>query len=126
MNRMLQNPVLPGFYPDPSICSTGEDYDLISSTFECFPGLPIFHSRDLTHWYQIGHVLDRPSQLDLDGILPSGGWIPVFENADGQILSTPVAGGFVGTYIGLYGSSNGYFSLNHADFDWFEYSELAQ
>lgn len=73
MNRMLQNPILPGFYPDPSICRAGEDYYLITSTFEYFPGLPIFHSRDLTNWHQIGHVLDRPSQLDLDGIRPSGG-----------------------------------------------------
>lgn len=73
MNRTLQNPILPGFYPDPSICRAGDDYYLITSSFEYFPGLPIFHSRDLTNWHQIGHVLDRPSQLDLDGIRTSGG-----------------------------------------------------
>ena len=71
--KMFKNPILPGFYPDPSICRVGEDYYLANSTFEYFPGLPIFHSRDLVHWRQIGHVLDRPSQLDLDGIRPSGG-----------------------------------------------------
>jgi len=55
----------------------GEDYYLVTSTFEYFPGLPIFHSRDLVNWHQIGHVLDRPSQLNLDGIMPSCGlWAP--------------------------------------------------
>ncbi len=73
MPRTYQNPILPGFYPDPSICRVGEDYYLVTSTFEYFPGLPIFHSRDLVHWRQIGHVLDRPSQLPLDEIRPSGG-----------------------------------------------------
>lgn len=73
MCKTFRNPILPGFYPDPSICHVGEDYYLINSTFEYFPGLPTFHSRDLVHWRQIGHVLDRPSQLNLDGIRPSGG-----------------------------------------------------
>jgi alpha-N-arabinofuranosidase len=71
--KTFRNPILPGFYPDPSICRVGEDYYLVNSTFEYFPGLPISHSRDLVHWRQIGHVLDRPSQLNLDGIRPSGG-----------------------------------------------------
>lgn len=73
MNKTYQNPVLPGFYPDPSVCRVGDDYYLVTSTFEYFPGLPIFHSRDLVNWRQIGHVLDRPSQLPLDGIAPSAG-----------------------------------------------------
>lgn len=59
------NPILPGFYPDPSICQKGNDYYLVNSTFGFFPGVPIFHSKDLVHWKQIGHVLDRPSQLDI-------------------------------------------------------------
>ena len=70
---MFKNPILPGFYPDPSICRAGDDYYLVTSTFEYFPGVPIFHSRDLVHWRQIGHVLDRPSQLDLDGVPASCG-----------------------------------------------------
>ena len=69
----FHNPILPGCYPDPSICRVGDDYYLVTSTFEYFPGLPVFHSRDLVHWHQIGHVLDRPSQLDLDEVRPSGG-----------------------------------------------------
>ncbi|MGF7029276.1 beta-xylosidase [Paenibacillus mucilaginosus] len=51
------NPVLSGFYPDPSICRAGEDYYLVTSSFEYFPGVPVFHSRDLVHWRQIGHCL---------------------------------------------------------------------
>jgi xylan 1,4-beta-xylosidase len=61
------NPILPGWYSDPSICRNGEDYFLVTSTFSYFPGVPIFHSRDLVNWIQIGHVLDRSSQLPLDG-----------------------------------------------------------
>ncbi len=58
------NPVLPGWYSDPSICTNGEgDYYLVTSTFTYFPGVPIFHSRDLVNWEQKGHVLTRPSQL---------------------------------------------------------------
>lgn len=67
------NPVLPGFHPDPSVCRVGEDYYLVTSSFEYFPGLPIFHSRDLVHWRAIGHAIDRPGQLALDGVRPSGG-----------------------------------------------------
>lgn len=58
------NPILPGFYPDPSITRAGDDYYLICSSFEYFPGVPVFHSRNMIHWKQIGHVLDRDSQLD--------------------------------------------------------------
>jgi len=61
------NPIMPGFYPDPSVCRVGEDYYLVTSTFAYFPGVPIFHSRDLVNWKQIGNVLDRPSQLNLQG-----------------------------------------------------------
>lgn len=71
--RTFTNPVLPGFYPDPSICRVGDDYYLVTSTFAYFPGVPIFHSRDLVNWRQIGNVLDRPSQLNLDGADHSGG-----------------------------------------------------
>lgn len=69
----FRNPILPGFYPDPSICRRGNDYFLVNSTFSFFPGIPIFHSRDLVHWKQIGHVLDRPSQLNVDGLGVSEG-----------------------------------------------------
>lgn len=59
------NPIIPGFYPDPSICRAGEDYFLVTSSFEYFPGVPLFHSRDLVHWEQIGYCLTRESQLGL-------------------------------------------------------------
>ncbi|MBC8078755.1 MAG: glycoside hydrolase family 43 protein [Gorillibacterium sp.] len=62
---MFINPVIPGFYPDPSICRVGEDYYLVTSSFEYFPGVPIFHSRDLINWRQIGHCLTRSSQVNL-------------------------------------------------------------
>ena len=62
------NPILPGFYPDPSICRVGDDYYLIHSSFSYFPGVPIFHSTDLVNWKQIGHILDRPEQLDVEGL----------------------------------------------------------
>ena len=60
------NPILPGWYSDPSICSNGKDYFLVTSTFSYFPGVPIFHSTDLGHWDQIGHVLNRASHLPLN------------------------------------------------------------
>ena len=62
------NPVLPGFAPDPSIVRRGDDYYLVTSTFSWFPGLPIYHSRDLVNWTQIGNALDRPSQMDLGNL----------------------------------------------------------
>jgi xylan 1,4-beta-xylosidase len=81
----IQNPILPGFFPDPSICRVGEDYYLANSTFEWFPGVPIHHSRDLVHWRLIGHALTRASQLDLRGITDSGGvWAPSLSYADGR------------------------------------------
>lgn len=68
------NPIIAGFYPDPSICRKGEDYYMVHSTFSYFPGTPILHSKDLVNWQQIGNVLDRPSQLQLPkGIKLSGG-----------------------------------------------------
>lgn len=68
-------PILPGWYSDPSICTNGEgDYFLVTSTFTYFPGVPIFHSRDLVNWKQVGHVLSRPSQLvNMVGQHVSGG-----------------------------------------------------
>ena len=64
-NVTYSNPILPGFYPDPSICRVDDDYYLVTSTFAYFPGVPIFHSKDLIHWEQIGNILERESQLPL-------------------------------------------------------------
>lgn len=63
-----RNPILAGYYPDPTLCRVGDDYYLVNSTFAHFPGLPIFHSRDLVNWRQIGHAVDRPAQLNYDGL----------------------------------------------------------
>ncbi|GAB2961311.1 glycoside hydrolase family 43 protein [Saccharothrix stipae] len=61
--RTARNPVIGGSHPDPSVCRVGDDYYLVCSSFEYFPGVPIFHSRDLVHWRQVGNVLRRPEQL---------------------------------------------------------------
>ena len=63
----FRNPILSGFYPDPSICRVDNDFYLVNSTFAYFPGIPVFHSRDLRHWKQIGNAIDRPGQLCFDG-----------------------------------------------------------
>lgn len=60
------NPILQGCYPDPSITRKRDDYYLVCSSFAFFPGVPIFHSKDLVNWKQIGHVLDRNSQLKVE------------------------------------------------------------
>lgn len=81
----IENPILAGFHPDPSICRVGDDYYIANSTFEWFPGVPIHHSRDLAHWRMIGHALTRKAQLDLRGVPDSGGvWAPSLSYADGQ------------------------------------------
>jgi alpha-N-arabinofuranosidase len=78
------NPIIAGFYPDPSIVRVRDDYYLVTSSFSYFPGVPIFHSRDLVNWTQIGHVLDRPSQLALDSAgISRGIFAPAIEYHDG-------------------------------------------
>ena len=77
-NQGFRNPVLPGFHADPSVCRAGDDFYLVNSTFQYFPGVPVFHSKDLIHWEQVGNCLTRPSQLDLTGLYkqdnPELGW----------------------------------------------------
>lgn len=63
----IVNPILTGFYPDPSVVQVGTDYYLVNSTFSYFPGIPVFHSKDLKNWKQIGNVIHRPSQMDFMG-----------------------------------------------------------
>jgi xylan 1,4-beta-xylosidase len=63
----LVNPIMAGFYPDPSIIRVGTDYYLVNSTFSYFPGIPVFHSKDLKNWKQVGNVIDRPSQMNFLG-----------------------------------------------------------
>jgi xylan 1,4-beta-xylosidase len=88
-----RNPILQGFYPDPSIARVGADYYLVSSTFAYFPGIPIFHSRDLVSWTQIGNAIDRPDQLDFGRLgLSRGVFAPSIEHHQGRfyILNTCV------------------------------------
>ena len=81
---LIANPILPGCHPDPSICRVGDDYYLVTSTFEYFPGLPVFHSTDLASWNRIGHVVTREGQLDYAGIASSGGlYAPTIRHHEG-------------------------------------------
>ncbi|HWO08839.1 MAG TPA: glycoside hydrolase family 43 protein, partial [Polyangiaceae bacterium] len=83
--RTIQNPILPGFNPDPSIVRVGEDYYVATSTFEWFPGVQIHHSRDLVHWRLVTRPLSRPSQLDMLGDADSCGiWAPCLTHHDGR------------------------------------------
>jgi alpha-N-arabinofuranosidase len=97
-----RNPILSGMYPDPSICRRGDDYFLIHSSFSYFPGIPIFHSKDLVNWVQIGHVLDRPEQLSLKGLgMSAGVYAPAIEyneqNQTFYVINTVVGG--IGNFI---------------------------
>jgi xylan 1,4-beta-xylosidase len=88
---MIHNPVLPGFRPDPSIVRVGDDYFIANSTFEWCPGIALSHSKDLVHWRAIGHVITRPSQLDLRGVVDSAGtWAPSLSH-DGKLFHLVVA-----------------------------------
>ena len=92
----LQNPIISGFSPDPSVVAVGEDYYLVNSTFHYFPGVPVYHSRDLLNWQQIGNVLDRPSQLPLEQATASLGiYAPTIRYHDGTfyMITTNVGGG---------------------------------
>ncbi|MFH9470782.1 glycoside hydrolase family 43 protein [Streptomyces clavifer] len=92
----FDNPVIPGFSPDPSICRAGDDYYVATSSFEYVPGVPLWHSRDLVHWKLIGHALDRPSQLHLPTSASSsdGVYAPTLRYHDGRFwMITTVVGG---------------------------------
>ena len=90
------NPVISGFHPDPSICRVGSDYYLVASSFTCFPGVPVFCSRDLVHWRLLGHCLTRRGQLDLTGAECSAGiWAPTIRRHQGlfYLITTNVSHG---------------------------------
>ena len=73
MEHKLHNPVLPGFYPDPSICRVGEDFYLVCSSFELCPGIPLFHSRDLQHWEQLCYVMTPENGFHVEKNCGNGG-----------------------------------------------------
>ncbi|MGB4413557.1 MAG: glycoside hydrolase family 43 protein [Paludibacter sp.] len=92
------NPILQGCYPDPSITRKGDDYYLVCSSFAMFPGVPIFHSKDLVNWTQIGHVLDRTSQLKVQETgISAGIYAPTIRynsnNDTFYMITTQFAGG---------------------------------
>ena len=81
---MIHNPVIKGFNPDPSILRVGQDYYLATSTCQWFPGVQIFHSRDLANWHLIDHGLKDQHRLNLVGVPDSGGaWAPSLSWHDG-------------------------------------------
>lgn len=120
MSITLQNPLLPGFYPDPSICRVEDDFYMVTSSFSYYPGVPIFHSRDLAHWEQIGHVLDRPEQLPADPYAISGGiFAPTIRYHEGlfYMITTNVNHG--GNFIVTAEKAEGPWSAPH----WIEGAE---
>ncbi|MFC4313427.1 glycoside hydrolase family 43 protein [Steroidobacter flavus] len=97
-----RNPILAGFYPDPSVTRVGDKFYLVNSTFAYFPGIPVFESSDLVHWRLLGHVLDRPSQLRFDGLdISRGVFAPAIHHHNGvfYVLNTLVdsGGNFIST-----------------------------
>jgi len=100
----VENPVIRGFYPDPSVCEAEGKYYLVTSSFEYFPAIPLFESSDLVHWKQIGHCLTRKEQLDLRGVAASGGiYAPTIRyNAKSKrfyVVVTNVSGNFGNFYV---------------------------
>ncbi|ULC60711.1 glycoside hydrolase family 43 protein [Flaviramulus sp. BrNp1-15] len=90
------NPILSGFYPDPSICKANDKYYLINSSFSYFPGIPIFESTDLVNWKQLGHVITRKEQGDFSGLGVSRGmFAPTIRYHQGTfyVICTNVDGG---------------------------------
>jgi len=84
-----QNPIVRGYNPDPSICRVGEDYYLVTSTFEFFPGIPVYHSKDLVNWTQIGNCIERPEQLPMEKAKLNGGiWAPTIRYHEGKFYVT--------------------------------------
>lgn len=98
--RTFRNPILPGFYPDPGMFRVGDDFYLVTSTFTYFPGVPIFHSTDLVNWRQIGHVLDRPEQMDVEGLQISEGiFAPTIQHHDGVFYMITTIIGKGGNFV---------------------------
>jgi alpha-N-arabinofuranosidase len=94
------NPVIKGFNPDPSVCRVGDDYYLVTSSFQYFPGVPLYHSKDLVNWEQIGHVLTRESQLYLKGANSGGGiYAPTIRHHNGKFYMITTNVSTVGNFI---------------------------
>lgn len=95
-----KNPVISGYNPDPSICRVGEDYYIVNSSFEFFPGVPVYHSRNLVNWELKGYCLERESQLSLHGCKPSGGiYAPTLRYHNGTFFMTTTNTSGKGNFI---------------------------
>ncbi|MCJ7717563.1 MAG: glycoside hydrolase family 43 protein [Anaerolineales bacterium] len=115
------NPILQGCYPDPSITRKGGDYYVVCSSFAMFPGVPIFHSKDLVNWTQIGHVLDRTSQLKVhDTGISAGVYAPQIiynpHNDTFYMITTQFAGGFGNMVVKTNDPLNGWSDPIKLDF----------
>lgn len=116
------NPILQGTYPDPSITRKGEDYYLVNSSFSMFPGVPVFHSKDLVNWTLLGHVLDRPSQLKVatagvsDGIYaPDIQYNP--HNDTFYMVTTQIASGIGNMVVKSKDPAKGWSEVKKLNFD---------
>lgn len=100
---LYQNPVIRGFNPDPSICRVGKDYYLVTSSFEYFPAIPIFHSTDLVNWEQIGNCIGFNNIFDLTGAKESGGvWAPAIRYDNGIFYVTAAMEQLHGNKFGIF------------------------
>ena len=94
------NPIIAGFHPDPSFCRVGNDYYLVNSAFNYFPSIPVWHSKDLVNWTQIGNVLDRPSQMPMrGGAMQNGTYAPTIRYNKGTFY---VVNTLVGSSLGNF------------------------
>ncbi|PZU82015.1 MAG: glycoside hydrolase family 43 protein [Chryseobacterium sp.] len=116
------SPILQGCYPDPSITKKGEDYYLVNSSFSMFPGVPIFTSKDLVNWKQVGHVLDRPSQLKVEkGGVSHGIYAPDIKynkhNDTFYMITTQIAGGIGNMVVKTKDPAKGWSEVQKLNFD---------
>ena len=87
--KTIINPILPGFHPDPSVCRVGGDFYLVNSSFEFFPGVPLYHSRNLADWELLGYCLNTEEQLNLKEAHASGGiYAPTIRWHEGVFFMT--------------------------------------
>ena len=105
-NYRVSNPVISGFNPDPSVCRVGEDYYLVTSSFEYFPGVPIYHSRDLVNWQMIGHVVNWSEQLDYSNVSSTAGiYAPTIRYHKGTFyMITTMVGGMRDSLVNATGN----------------------
>lgn len=116
------SPILQGCYPDPSITRKGNDYYLVNSSFSMFPGVPIFHSNDLVNWKQIGHVLDRTSQLKVETAGVSEGiYAPDIKynkyNDTFYMVTTQIASGIGNMIVKTKDPAKGWSEVQKLNFD---------